>query len=211
GAVSVGSAFVIIIGVTVAFNVISSTVYSPEKKVEAYLSALQEGDASTALEISAPNVPTAQQALLTDAIAGAAEERISGYEKGDDGAIVTAKLTQDGVTSTRTFSVERSGRTAVVFPQWTMQETEYAHLEILIPEGATSVLVNEQEVPVESLAPEDGYATAAVLPGAYTVSVPAASEMITAEPGEVYVPADPDDWYELYAAPMRVISETGAD
>lgn len=214
GAVSVGSAFVIIIGVTVAFNVISSTVYSPEKKVEAYLSALQEGDASTALEISAPNVPTAQQALLTDAIAGAAEERISGYEivdteKGDDGAIVTAKLTQDGVTSTRTFSVERSGRTAVVFPQWTMQETEYAHLEILIPEGATSVLVNEQEVPVESLAPEDGYATAAVLPGAYTVSVPAASEMITAEPGEVYVPADPDDWYELYAAPSYVISEAG--
>lgn len=215
GSIAVGGAFVLVVGLVIAFNVISGTVYSPDKKVEAYLSALQDGEASTAVELSAPNAPTAQQALLTDAIAGAAEDRISGFEivdseeVGEDRREITAEITQDGVTTTRSFLVERSGRTALVFPEWQLQETSYAFLAIEIPDGATSLLVNDQEVPVDALDPQDGMATAAVLPGDYTVSLPEVSEMIAPEASAVHVTMDPDDWYELHAAPQYMLSEAG--
>ena len=215
GGIAVGGAFVLLVGIAIAFNVISSTVFSPEKRVEAYLGALQDGNAAEAVEISAPNAPTAQQVLLTNAIAGSAENRISSFEivdseeSGDDDVLVTATVVQDGVRTTRNFVVERSGRTALVFPEWRMGETEYAYLALEIPEGASTLLVNGQEVPVESLAAEEGYAVAAVLPGQYTVSLPEVSEFIGSEESAVFVPADPEGWYELHAAPTYTLSEAG--
>lgn len=215
GGIAAGGAFVLLVGIAIAFNVISSTVFSPEKRVEAYLSALQDGNAAKAVEISAPNAPTAQQVLLTDAIAGSAENRISSFEivgseeSGDDDVLVTATVVQDGVSTSRNFFVERSGRTALVFPEWRMGETEYAYLALEIPEGANTLLVNGQEVAVESLAVDGGYAVAAVLPGEYTVSLPEVSEFISSEQSAVFVPADPEGWYELYAAPTYTLSEAG--
>lgn len=219
GGIAIGAAFALIIGLTIAFNVISSTVFSPEKQVEAYLGALQDGDAATAVELSAPNVPTAEQALLTNAITGAAEDRISGYkitdsqERGDDAVEITAEITQDGVTSTHYFEVVRNGRTAVVFPEWTLGETEYAFIALEIPEGAATVLVNEQEVPVEDLALEDGIAVAAVLPGQYTVALPPISDLVDSEPVSLYVTAEPEalseGWHELLAAPTYTLTEAG--
>ena len=215
GGIAVGAALVLVTGLTITFNVVSSTLYSPEKQVEQYLSALQEGDASTAVEISAPNAPSAEQALLTDAIAGAAGERISGFEitgsesDGDEGYLVTARVTQDSVTTTRVFHVERAGRAALVFPDWQMGQTEYAFLSMEIPSGTTSILVNGQEVAVDSLAVEDGFAVAAVLPGQYTVGLPASSEFVDAEESTVFVSADPDEWYELHAAPVYTLNDSG--
>ncbi|MGO1284178.1 MAG: hypothetical protein ACTHUU_03595 [Brachybacterium sp.] len=215
GGIAGGAALVLIVGITIAFNVVSNTVFSPEKRVEAYLSALQDGNASTAVEISAPNVQTAEQALLTDAIASSAEERISGFEivgseeYGDDAMEVTAKITQDGVTTTRSFHVERAGRTALVFPEWQMGETEYAYMSLQIPDGATSLLVNGQEVAVDSLAVEDGYAMAVVLPGQYTVGLPAGSDFLDIEESTVFVTADPNEWYELHAAPTYTLNDAG--
>ncbi|MGO1506154.1 MAG: hypothetical protein ACTHWV_14460, partial [Brachybacterium sp.] len=215
GGIAVGAALVLVAGLTIAFNVLSSTLYSPEKQVEQYLSALQEGDASTAVEISAPNAPSAEQALLTDAIAGAAGERISGFEitgsesDGDEGYLVTARVTQDSVTTTRVFHVERAGRAALVFPDWQMGQTEYAFLSMEIPSVTTSILVNGQEVAVDSLAVEDGFAVAAVLPGQYTVGLPASSEFVDAEESTVFVSADPDEWYELHAAPVYTLNDSG--
>ena len=167
------------------------------------------------MEISAPNVQTAEQALLTDAIASSAEERISGFEivgseeYGDDAMEVTAKITQDGVATTRSFHVERAGRTALVFPEWQMGETEYAYMSLQIPDGATSLLVNGQEVAVDSLAVEDGYAMAVVLPGQYTVGLPAGSDFLDIEESTVFVTADPNEWYELHAAPTYTLNDAG--
>ena len=215
GGIAVGAALVLVTGLTITFNVVSSTLYSPEKQVEQYLSALQEGDASTAVEISAPNAPSAEQALLTDAIAGAAGERISGFEitgsesDGDEGYLVTARVTQDSVTTTRVFHVERAGRAALVFPDWQVGQTEYAFLSMEIPSGTTSILVNGQEVAVDSLAVEDGFAVAAVLPGQYTVGLPASSEFVDAEESTVFVSADPDEWYDLRAAPFYTLNDSG--
>ncbi|MGP5707922.1 hypothetical protein ACTXPC_05840 [Brachybacterium alimentarium] len=218
GAVVVGAGIVLVIGLIVTFVVLSNTVFSPEKRVEAYLGAVQAGDAEQALEIAAPNVPTAQQALLTNDIAGAAENRISDFEivgseeSGSKSATVTAKVTQDGVTTTRTYRVDRSGRTAVVFPDWTMAETEYATLALVIPDGAATLLVNGQEVAVSDLDTSEGYyAPAAVLPGQYTVTLPESSELVAAVESVAYVSADPDDWYELYAAPGYSLSESGME
>ena len=160
------------------------------------------------MEISAPNAPSAEQALLTDAIAGAAGERISGFEitgsesDGDEGYLVTARVTQDSVTTTRVFHVERAGRAALVFPDWQMGQTEYAFLSMEIPSGTTSILVNGQEVAVDSLAVEDGFAVAAVLPGQYTVGLPASSEFVDAEESTVFVSADPDVWVRAARRPV---------
>lgn len=215
GGIATGGALVLVIGVAVAVNIVASTVFSPEKQVDAYLGALQAGEASTAVEISAPNLPVAQQVLLTDAIAGAAEQRISGYEivdveeYGEESMLVTADVTQDGVTAQRNFLVEQAGRTALVFPKWEMGETEYATLTMQIPADATAITVNGQEVPVESLAIEDGYASAAVLPGRYTVGLASPSEFLDAAGGDVFVAADPSEWYDLHAALSYEINETG--
>ncbi|MGY5765718.1 hypothetical protein ACXET9_11005 [Brachybacterium sp. DNPG3] len=219
-AIGVGALFVLIVGLIIAFTVISKTMFSAEKSVESYLQALQDGDAATVLELAPPNVPTAEQALLTNEITGAAENRISSWsitdttERGDD-VEVTAKITQDGVTTTRTFLVERAGRTAVVFPKWELDEVTYASFYLVIPDSATTLLVNGQEVAVADLGLESdfgqlyGYFT--VLPGDYEVTLPALSDQITVQGGVVSVPVDPMDAYDLGVAPYYELSATGLE
>lgn len=215
GGVATGTLIVLAAGLAVAFNVVSSTVYTPEKSVEAYLTALQDGDVATAMELAPPNVPTAQRALLTDAVAGSAENRISGYrivgstDRGDDSVEVSAEVTQDGVATTHSYLVERDGRTGVVFPQWRMGELQYASIELRLPQGVTALVINGQDFAAEDLGFEDGIAHATVLPGTYTVALASDSEFLTVVDSSVHVSADQAQWYELFASPSFEISEAG--
>lgn len=213
--VATGALFVIAAGLAVALNIVSSTVFAPEKSVEAYLTALQDGDVATAMELAPPNVPTAQRALLTDAVAGSAENRISGYrivdstERGDDSVEVSAEVTQDGVATTHSYLVERDGRTAVLFPQWRMGEVQYPSIELRLPQGVTTLLINGQEFAAEDLGFQDGIAHATVLPGTYTVALASSSEFLTVVDSSVHVSADQTQWYELFVSPSFEISEAG--
>ncbi|PWH06154.1 hypothetical protein DEO23_10130 [Brachybacterium endophyticum] len=211
----VGGLCVVIAGAVIAYAVVSRTVYAPDKSVDAYLSALEDGDASGAVELAPPNVPTAQQKLLTDDIAGAADTRISGHEitgsdRQEDGSVlVTADITQDGVTSEQTYTVEKHGRTGVVFPAWRLGAVEYPSVALSVPEGAGTVLVNDTELDVSDLDVSEGFAMLSVLPGTYEFSLPSTSEFISATPSDVSVPVDPMSSEELYAAPTYELSEAG--
>lgn len=213
--VAAGTLFVVAAGLAVALNIVSSTVFAPEKSVEAYLTALQDGDVATAMELAPPNVPTAQRALLTDAVAGSAENRISGYrivgstERGDDSVEVSAEVTQDGVATTHSYLVERDGRTGLVFPQWRMGEVQYPSIELRLPQGVTTLVINGQEFTAEDLGFQDGIAHATVLPGTYTVALASSSEFLTVVDSSVHVSADQTQWHELFVAPSFEISEAG--
>lgn len=214
GGIGVGAVLVLAIGLTVAYHVVAGTRFAPEKQVEAYLDALEEGDVETAVDLAPPNVPTAEQALLTDAVAGSAEDRIDGHrirdvEESGDTVIVTAEVTQDGVTQEQYFTLSRDGRTAVVFPNWRLGTVEYPSMAVYVPEGATALIVNGQEVPVEGLAVEGEAAVLTVVPGTYEVTLPETSEFIAPVSSSLFVPADPEGWYELLATPYYELNEAG--
>ncbi|MGP9538159.1 hypothetical protein ACT3SP_09105 [Brachybacterium sp. AOP43-C2-M15] len=214
GGVGVGAVLVLAVGLTVAYNVVAGSRYAPEKQVEAYLGALEEGDVERAVELAPPNVPTSQQILLTDAVGGAVEGRIDGHritdvEESEGAARVTAEVTQDGVTMQQHFTVTRDGRTAVVFPNWRLGTVEYPSMAVYIPEGATTLIVNGQEIPTDGLSMEGEMAMLTVVPGTYSVTLPETSEHIAAVPSELVVSADPDSWYELFATPYYELSEAG--
>ncbi|MCG7309393.1 hypothetical protein [Brachybacterium sp. ACRRE] len=215
GFAGAGAICVLVVGLVIAYNVIARTVYAPEKSVDAYLSALEDGSASQASELAPANVPTAQQVLLTDEIAGAAAQRpdsheITATDRQDDGsAQVTARITQDGVTSERTFTVERAGRSAVVFPSWRLGAVEYSTLRLVVDQGTSTILVNDQEVDVSGLDLSPGYVDLPALPGTYTVSLPAASDLVTVTDSEVPVLVEPSGDEDTYASPFYQLSEAG--
>ncbi|MBK0332990.1 hypothetical protein I8D64_16430 [Brachybacterium sp. MASK1Z-5] len=215
GFAGAGAICVLVVGLVIAYNVIARTVYAPEKSVDAYLSALEDGSASQASELAPANVPTAQQVLLTDEIAGAAAQRpdsheITATDRQDDGsAQVTARITQDGVTSERTFTVERAGRSAVVFPSWRLGAVEYSTLRLVVDQGTSTILVNDQEVDVSDLDLSPGYVDLPALPGTYTVSLPAASDLVTVTDSEVPVLVEPSGDEDTYASPFYQLSEAG--
>ncbi|UQN28449.1 hypothetical protein [Brachybacterium kimchii] len=215
GFAGAGAICILVVGLVIAYNVVSRTVYAPEKSVDAYLSALEDGSASQASELAPANVPTAQQVLLTDEIAGAAAQRpdsheITGTDRQDDGsAQVTARITQDGVTSEQTFTVERAGRSAVVFPSWRLGAVEYSTLRLVVDQGTSTILVNDQEVDVSGLDLSPGFVDLPALPGTYTVSLPAASDLVTVTDSEVPVLVEPSGDEDTYASPFYQLSEAG--
>ncbi|MCS6711823.1 hypothetical protein JSY14_07230 [Brachybacterium sp. EF45031] len=217
-----GGALLLLIGAIVGINVLSSTMYGPSKQVEQYLTALEDGDAKTASELVDPNVPTKQRALLTNEIAGKAQNRISAHEitkvetEGDT-ATVLATVTQDGVTTERSFTLQRQGRQAVFFPAWHLTTQDSARLNIVAPGGATTLTVNGVDVDVAGAAEiDDGDATVfslPALPGDYEVSMPSASKYVEAAPVTARVSADPAqlDSTESQAMIQPSLNSTGED
>lgn len=217
GLIAAGALCVVVVGLVIAYTVISRTVYAPEKSVDAYLSALEDGSASKAASLAPANVPSAQQVLLTDEVAGGADQRpsaheITGTDRQDDGSVqVTARITQDGVTSEQTYEVERAGRSAVIFPKWRLGEVGYTTLTLAVEQGTSTILVNDQEVDVSGLDMSEGYVDLPALPGTYTVSLPETSDFVSVKDSVVPVLVEPQEGEQTFAAPYYELSESGQE
>ncbi|NJC24150.1 hypothetical protein BJ994_003226 [Arthrobacter pigmenti] len=199
GAVVAGVVVVLGIGAAVTYNVLATSTYGPQAQVEKYLQALQDGDASTAVEIVDPNVPSAERLLLSDEIYGAAENRITAYEIRDveqegDTAIVTAEITQDSQTTPLTFTLEKGDSTAVIFHEWRVAHGSSWTLPVQVPTGFTNIAVNgvDVEIPAQQAQQAPGTFAFAVLPGTYVITPPEGTRYVTlGEAQTVTVSADP--------------------
>ncbi|GAA1343125.1 hypothetical protein [Arthrobacter roseus] len=198
GAIIAGAVVVLSVGATVAYNVVSTNVFGPQAQVEKYLDSLRDGDAATAVDILDPNVTSEERVLLTNQIFSAAENRISGYEirdveTTDDGAVITADLTQDSKTTPITFVLEKGDRTAVVFNEWRVVSGGTWLLPIQLPEGANAIKVNGVDVELPSMEGQQAPgAILPVLPGSYVITPPEGTKYVTlGEAKTVNVAVDP--------------------
>lgn len=198
GGIAAGGALLLVTVGVIAYSVALSKVYSPDKPVEAYLDHLKAGDFGAAADMAPPNVPTAQRALLTDEIGSKTEQRISDYSIDDvetEGgtAIVTATVTQDGVRTEQSFTVEKQGRTALIFPDWGLGDVVYSTTSVAVSDQAQVILVNGVKVDVSKASATyegDGYRTLDLpaAPGMYVGTLEAPNDYVTAQETETLVP-----------------------
>jgi hypothetical protein len=182
-----GAVVVVGIGAGIAYNILATGAYGPQAKVEQYLSALQNGEASTATALLDPNVATAERVLFNDEIFAAAENRITGFSIRDvvtkeDTAMVVADVVQDAKTTPLTFELEQDGRTAVVFKDWRIASGGSWSLPLELPAGRQEIKVNG--VAVEIAGGQDNFqggvrSLVPVLPGDYVISAPEGTRYIS--------------------------------
>ena len=162
---------------------LGNAAHAPELQVQAYLDALRDGEAESALAISGTTVDSTDL-LLTDEAYGNAEKRITGYTIGDstvDGetATVTTTISQGGVQYKHDFSLTRAGRDAVVFDRWALDEPDL---------GAVSVGVSAPEDAVVEVGGVDASSARSgeivelrALPGTYAVALGGDTTWYTAD------------------------------
>lgn len=196
----VGGALALVVAGIIGVAVVSSTMFAPEKEVEAYLDAVSAGDYGKAAELAPPNAPNGNRILLTDAVGAKTEKRVTSYTiddvtKSGDSATVTATLDQDGKRTQQVFTVQRDGSRFLVLPEWKLGEVDYSEITFFVPNGIEKISVNGVEVDITKLEtqPEvEGYLAASlpVQPGTYEFTAPALSEYVEAAPVSIPVGAD---------------------
>lgn len=226
GATVLGLVVLIVAGLVVR-GYVAGTTYSPQAKVDSYLRALVDGDASAALELWAPNVKNDQRVLLADDIYAAAENRPTDYEIVDvqesgEEASVSATLTVDGKAYDVDFMVASAGRTAVVFDDWRI--TSGPEQTVRLGDVAAVTQVNGVDVDLSRVAVTEFAEESAdwseladlpVLPGDYTFAAPEADgvftygddQTATALPGVGFE----DAWAELDAPQYASFAATWTD
>lgn len=192
---SIGAAIVLVVGASIAFSVVNSTVYNPEHQVESYLDSLIDGNASATLDAGELEIGDDERVLLTDDVLKATDGGISGYTITDtfvsgNTATVSALVEQAGESVEINYDVIRSGKTAVVFDNWELGTVYAGSISISVPEGTTEIVVNDVTVPIADLQPEYGYLSLAAFPGEYTVALGGSNEYLNSEPVTVVVPTD---------------------
>ncbi|MDN4609913.1 hypothetical protein [Arthrobacter burdickii] len=180
---------VVLIAAIVTIKLVDQSVFGPDKPVEAYLDALVAGDAEASRSLLGRTPGDGQDALLSNAVYGTADQRITGYELrdisvNDDTATVTAQLMQDGSTSTLEFTLTRTGYTGVFFGEWRLDGPEpVTAISMVIPEDLQTLTVNGAGValPPGEATPYPGLRSVVLpaLPGEYVVSPPAPSRYLS--------------------------------
>ncbi|PXA70737.1 hypothetical protein [Cryobacterium arcticum] len=188
--VAVGGAAVLVLGVSVAITIVNQVAFSPRHQVEIYLDAMVAGDASTALEIGNADVSKAERTLLTDAMLTATDGGITGYtitdvSAGSNSALVTADVEQAGETEEMTYTLLKSGTTALVFDQWVLDPVHLASLNVFFDSGISELDVNGVTVELTGSDQESGTLHLPAFPGEYVVGSAGDDAWVAAEPQTV--------------------------
>jgi hypothetical protein len=189
---SVGGAVVLVLGAAVAVSVVNQMVFSPQHRVETYLDAIVAKDASGALAIGDVDAAESERVLLTDALLEATEGGITGYSVKEskttgEFAVVTVDLELGDATEEMTYSLEKSGRTALVFDEWAMQPTWLPSLPVTVSSGITELEINGVALELTEADIEAAYLSFPVFPGEYVIGTGGDNEWLTAEPQTVKV------------------------
>ncbi|WP_162893171.1 hypothetical protein [Microbacterium halotolerans] len=192
GGLSVLGIVVLIVAGLLVRGYFAGTQYSPQAKVENYLQAIVDGNASDALELWEPNVTSAERVLLTDEVYAAAENRPTAFEIGtvteiDGGASIAATLTVDSKRYDVSFELEKAGSAAVVFDDWKIvsgpeQTVRIGDVSQVVQ--VNGVGVDLSEIAVTEFADENDHQWSEltdipVLPGDYTFTAPEADGLFT--------------------------------
>lgn len=189
---AVAGGVVVVLGASIAITVVNQTAYGPEHQVASYLDAVIAGDASAAIAIGDVNASKAQRVLLTDDVLKATKGRISGYTITDvsvtgDLARVTATTDQDGEKDEATYTLRKSGKTALVFDQWTLDPVSLPTMGLTFSEGITELDVNGVAVKLTSDDLEQGYLNVLAFAGDYVVGSGGDDEWLAAKPQNVHM------------------------
>ncbi|WP_233542817.1 DUF4401 domain-containing protein [Kocuria tytonis] len=185
-AIIVGALVLLGVVAAVVFSILSRTVFGPDNQAEELLRSVQNGKASAVTDTANPNVNTAERALLTDGVYGAAQNRISSYEVKDtdingDHATVHANVTQDGVTTPVDVPMVSDSRNGL-FKSWRVDDSSgnplYQTFSVEVPAGVGELTVNDQKVAVDQ---QNDTRTQqfTVLPGDYAVGVASPGKYVT--------------------------------
>lgn len=180
----IGIAVVLVVAATVTVSVINAAAYGPDKKVSAYLDALEAGDASAALELAEPNVANAQRVLLTDKVFKGAKKRIDGYtitdtEVQDDEAVISVDVRQDGRQAEMEFQARKSGTNNVFFDEWTLQQPQLGGLQLTSQQPVESLKINGISVKMPEKSSSASLWMLPAYPGEYVVELDGKSKYLT--------------------------------
>ncbi len=185
-AILVGAGLAVVVAGAIAVSVIGSTFYTPEKAAQTYVDAIADGDVD-AVAASLPDGEDYSPLLLTDEVYDAATERPTDYTVGEvttlgDSAMVEVRA-EGGVGGEAYLSLEKGDKKFGIFQEWDVTEGLTSALSIST-DDVEEFAVNGVTV----AAPDEGYATYAVLPGTYSVDLYAGNDWIDGAASEVAVP-----------------------
>jgi hypothetical protein len=188
----VGGGVVVVLGASIAVSIVNQVVYSPQHQVESFLDAVIAKDASAALAIGAVGASSGEPLLLTDAVLEATDGGISGYTVTEvkttgDYSVVTVDVEQGEQTEEMTYTVGKTGTTALVFDQWTLDPVYLPSLAMSISPGITELDVNGVTVTPTAEELEAGYLQYPAFAGEYVVGSGGDDPWLTAKPQTVQV------------------------
>lgn len=183
----------------IGVSIVGATAFSPEHRAEAYLDALVDGDAEEALSLAPVDGDEASEALLSNKVYAAAEDRITDYEISDveeEGNTVTVTVDLEGVEDGNNVELilEKDGRQGVLFSDWKVADGGLAsQVTVSVPEASTTLLANGIDIPASGGEDLDLWA----LPGSYAFNPYGESKWLEASESRTIVPAS--ESYGLYA------------
>lgn len=168
---AVGAVLILLVAAAVVISQINSRSHSPQARALDFLSALERGSATEALEIASFELSASERAALTDEIYAEAqsrptEGRVLGSTVSGSYATIEVEYVQGDRTVTETLTAERRGKTGVFFDVWRITAWSTGQLSMVENYNATAVELNGVEVDLP------GTGTLAVFPGEYTVALP---------------------------------------
>ena len=188
--IMVAVAGALVLALLITFLVVRHHRASPDRLVEQYLSALEDGDAATLRTLVGP-VRGGDAELLLDAEAAApVEGTVSDAEiversESGNGYTYEVEAVQDGETLTGTLSVQPVEDPERGEARWSLPEATLGRLSVDVPEEAASVRLNGIEFAADDLTSGDSRRGLSALPGTYTIEVVPLGDYLKAVPETV--------------------------
>ncbi|MDQ0212563.1 hypothetical protein [Arthrobacter bambusae] len=165
----------------------------PDKVVQSYLQALQDGDAQKALAISDPNIPNERRVLLTNQVFGQARNRLDGFtvlgtDVKDNNATVHAELRQAGSKANVDYQLSKVAPD-LLNDHWKLAPTPVGSFGIATDSSIGTITVNGVDVSLGAQ-PTSGFGssyTFPAFPGTYTIGLPGSEKYLTTDGGTATV------------------------
>lgn len=186
------------VALLVAFLAVRHHRASPDRLVEQYLSALEDGDAATLRTLVGPERGGDMTLLLDAEEAAPVDGTVSDAEIVDrsesgDGYTYEVEAVQEGETLTGTLSVQAVAEPAPGEDRWEVADAALGRLSVDVPEEATSIRINGVEFAADDLTGGDSRIGFSALPGTYTIEVVPLGDYLQAVPETVTLRPTLDD------------------
>ncbi|MGP9683441.1 hypothetical protein [Brachybacterium sp. AOP3-A1-3] len=191
--IMVAVAGALVLALLITFLVVRHHRASPDRLVEQYLSALEDGDAATLRTLVGPArggdttlLLDAEEAAPVDGTVGDVE--IVERSESGDGYDYEVEAVQDGGTLTGTLSVQPVAHSERGEARWSLTEATLGRLSVAVPEEAESVRLNGVEFAAEDLSSGDSLIRLSALPGTYTIEAVSPGDYLQTVPETVTLP-----------------------
>lgn len=168
----------------IAYAILNSTVFNPQKVADEYINAIATSQYDQASRMSDPQVPQNQQELVSDKAAAKdktmiGNQRVTSTDTRKDGSTVfTYTYTISGKETRDSITVIPSGKRFLIFNDWKVSTPLLKEVDFRVPQMVPMVNVNGIPVNLGDNQSDDSSSSSyrevklKVYPGSYTVSLP---------------------------------------